>query len=410
MFYWVGDPNEVPESFNDDNDLWVEIWNDVFMAYNKNKEGKYEKLTKQNVDTGMGLERALTSMNGLDDNYRTELFWPIILKIEELSGKKYEESEEVKKSMRIVADHLKAGVFMIADGVEPSNTERGYVLRRLIRRAVRQGHKMGIENNFTVEIAKVVQDLYMESYPEVLNENVLAELQKEEEHFRKTLEKGLREFEKNSEVNGKIAFDLFQTYGFPVEMFFEELKNKEIEYKEDEIKKEFEEELKKHQNLSRTASAGMFKGGLADTQEETMALHTTAHLMLAGLRKVLGEHVHQKGSNINGQRVRFDFSHGDKLTDEQKQAVEEYVNSAISAKIPVEMNEMTLDEAREQGAEGAFENKYGDRVKVYSIAGFSNEICGGPHVANTGDIKGVFKIKKEQSSSAGVRRIKAVLE
>lgn len=417
MFYWVGDSNKVPESFNDDDDMWVEIWNDVFMEYNRKvksqeKEFEYVKLKQRNVDTGMGLMRVLTALNSLDDNYKTELFWPIIERIKEISRKKYNENNEIKKSMRIIADHIKATVFMLADGVEPSNTERGYVLRRLIRRAVRQGHKIGINENFTVEIAKVAQNLYKDIYPEVLSEKVLVELQKEEENFRKTLDTGLIKFEKirKNEISGDMAFDLFQTYGFPIEMFFEELKNKEIKYEEVLIKKEFDERLKKHQELSRTASAGMFKGGLADTQEETMQLHTVTHLMLAGLRKILGDHVHQKGSNINGERVRFDFSHPGKMTDEQKKAVEDYVNSAISAKADVEMNEMSLNEAREQGAEGAFENKYGDTVKVFSMEGFSKEICGGPHVSNTGDIKGKFKIKKEESSSAGVRRIKAVVE
>ena len=433
MFYWVGDPQKVPNSFNDDNDLWVEIWNDVFMQYNKNADGQFEKLAQQNVDTGMGLMRVLTAINGLDDNYRTELFWPLIEKIEELSGKKYEEDEN-KKPMRIVADHVKAAVFIIADGVEPSNTERGYVLRRLIRRAIRQGHILGIKENFTTKIAKVVQEIYAEAYPEIMDDNILNILEKEEDKFRKTLENGLKEFEKfisNPEGNYitrkvgdemqradlfpnddtvNMIFNLYQSYGFPLEIVFEELKNRGINVEEKKLKDKFEEKYKQHQELSRTASAGMFKGGLSDTKEETTALHTAAHLMLAGLRKVLGSHVHQKGSNINGERLRFDFSHADKMTEEQKGLVEDYVNAAIAARMPVEMKEMTLDEARESGAEGAFENKYGDVVKVYKIEGFSNEICGGPHVDNTGDIKGVFKIKKEESSSAGVRRIKAILE
>ena len=447
IFYWVGDAEKVPDSFNDDNDLWVEIWNNVFMEYNKKKDGAYEKIAQQNVDTGMGLERILAAVNGFSDNYKTELFWPIIQKIEELTKFKYGEksdSEHIKddgqcwvdtrKSMRIVADHIKAAVFMITDGVEPSNTERGYVLRRLIRRAVRQGYKLGIKNNFTAEIAKIVQDLCKETYPEVLNENVLVELQKEENNFRKTLERGLVKidkylsnpegnffYEKKGDEMGKrqlyfntdateLIFDLYQTEGFPLEMTLEELKRTGVSFDENKLKERFNELLKKHQDLSRTASAGMFKGGLADTKEETTQLHTVAHLMLAGLRKTLGEHVHQKGSNINGERVRFDFSHPEKMTDEQKQAVEKYVNEAIEAKVDVVLEEMPLDEAREKGAEGAFENKYGDVVKVFTIEGFSKEICGGPHVKNTGDIKGKFKIKKEESSSAGVRRIKAILE
>ena len=423
MFYWIGDPKEVPNSFNDDNDSWVEIWNDVFMQFNKTIDGQYEKLVQQNVDTGMGLMRVLTAINGLDDNYRTELFWPLIQEIEKLSNLKYgEKSDEAyiaedqkcwvdtRKSFRIIADHIKAAVFIMADGVEPANTERGYVLRRLIRRAIRQGHILSIKENFTVKIAKIVQGIYGEVYPEILNDKLLVELEKEEEKFRKTLENGLREFEnqkaKIEKISGKLAFDLYQTYGFPIEMTKELAEENKLSV--DEIG--FNEQLKNHQELSRTASAGMFKGGLSDTKEETTALHTAAHLMLAGLRKVLGEGVHQKGSNINGERLRFDFSYGEKMTDEQKKAVEEYVNTAIAAKLPVELNEMSLDEARESGAEGAFENKYGDVVKVYKIEGFSNEICGGPHVENTGDIKGTFKIKKEESSSAGVRRIKAILE
>lgn len=436
IFYWVGDPNEVPDNFNDDNDLWVEIWNDVFMEYHKNEKGEYVKMEKQNVDTGMGLVRVLAALNGLDDNYKTSLFVPIIEKIEALSGKEYGDKSDAeyiqekgqcwvdtRKSMRIIADHIKAAVFMIADGVEPANTDRGYILRRLIRRAVRQGHLLGINGNFVADVAVVVQGIYKEAFPEVLNEKVIIELKKEEQRFRGTLERGLTildklypieaaelELAKTNSVPMKYAdgahvFDLFQTHGFPFEMIKEELEKKGIEVD----KQEFEDRLKKHQELSRTASAGMFKGGLADTEEETKQLHTVAHLMLSGLRKILGEHVHQKGSNINGERIRFDFSHPEKMTDEEKKAIEEYVNEAIEAKIDVEMDEMSVAEAKEKGAEGAFENKYGDVVKVFTIGDYSCEICGGPHVKNTGDIKGRFKIKKEQSSSAGVRRIKAVI-
>lgn len=410
MFYWVGDPSEVPESFNDDHDNWVEIWNDVFMEYSKNENGEYVKMEKQNVDTGMGLIRVLAALNGLDDNYRTELFVPIIEKIEELSGKKYDDSEDVKQSMRIIADHIKAAVFMIADSVEPSNSDRGYILRRLIRRAVRQGRVLGIESEFITDIAKVVQNMYGDVYADVQNEKIDQELKKEEKKFSKTLSKGEREIEKfkDSSISGESAFDLFQTYGYPVEMTIEIASEKGISVDES-LQKDFEDSLKKHQELSRTASAGMFKGGLADNKEETTMLHTSAHLMLAGLRKYLGEHVHQKGSNINGERVRFDFSHPEKLTDEEKKLVEDYVNEAIAAGVSVGVEEMSIDEAKAQGAEGAFENKYGDMVKVYTAGEYSKEICGGPHVDNTADIKGRFKIKKEQSSSAGVRRIKAVL-
>jgi alanyl-tRNA synthetase len=412
MFYWVGDIDKVPDSFNDDNDLWVEIWNDVFMEFNKNEKGEYGKLAAQNVDTGMGLERVLAALNGFDDNYRTELFWPIIEKIEELSGKKYDESGDAKRAMRIIADHIKASVFIIADGVEPSNTERGYVLRRLIRRAITQGHILNIKNNFTIEIAKVIQGMYREAYPEVLNEKVLNILEEEENRFRKTMEQGLKILEGKKRITGKEAFDLFQTYGFPIELtreFIEGIDHVLTLEEKVEISDDFNEELKKHQELSRTASAGMFKGGLSDTKEKTTELHTVAHLMLAGLRKVLGENVHQKGSNINGERIRFDFSHPEKMTDEQKKAVEDFVNEAIESKAEVVMEEMTPDEAKNAGAEGEFGHKYGDRVKVYSIGDYSREICGGPHIKNTAEIQGKFRIQKEESSSAGVRRIKAIL-
>jgi len=429
----MGTHNELVKSFR-----LMEIWNDVFMEFNKKNDGTFEKMAQQNVDTGMGLERTITVLSGKENVFDTDLFLPIIEEIEKLSGKKYLDGGEFKRPMRIVADHLKATVFMLADGVKPSNTERGYVLRRLIRRAVRQGHILGIKNNFTTEIARVVQEMYGKIYPEILNENILVILEEEENKFRKTLEKGLRKlFEllglKNindiflsskdgsieidiTKINGESLFNLYQTYGFPFELSIEEierqLRGKKSISNEDKSKwaNDFNKSLKKHQNLSRTASAGMFKGGLADTKEKTTQLHTATHLMLAGLRKVLGKNVHQKGSNINGERIRFDFSHSAKMTDEEKRAVEDFVNEAIQSKVPVEMKEMSLSEARAQGAEGSFENKYGEKVKVYKIAGYSNEICGGPHVENTGDIKGKFRIVKEESSSAGVRRIKAIVE
>ncbi len=402
----------------------MEIWNDVFMEFNKTKEGKFEKLSCQNVDTGMGLERTVTVLNGKTNVFETELFLPIIKKIEELSQKNYQKGKEkIKKPMRIIADHLKAAVFIIADGIEPSNTERGYVLRRLIRRSIRQGHVLGISKSFVTKIAEEVIKIYKKVYPEIENRKIFEILEKEEEKFRGTLKRGLKEFDKIgnqffSKVgkerkvfkDGKVAFNLFQSFGFPLEMFFEELKNKGISFDENKVREEFKQEYEKHQELSRTASAGMFKGGLADAQEKTKQLHTTTHLMLAGLRKVLGQHVHQKGSNINGERIRFDFSHPKKMTEEEKKRVEDYVNEAINSKIEVVMKEMSLEEAKKSGAEGAFENKYGERVKVYEIGEYSKEICGGPHVKNTSEIEGRFKIIKEQSSSAGVRRIKAILE
>jgi len=419
MFYWVGDPGQVPESFNDDHPNWVEIWNDVFMQFNKNENGVYEKLAKQNVDTGMGLERTLAVMNGIDDNYRTELFANSIDKIERLSGRQYGDSPETKKAMRVIADHAKAAVFIIGDdkGVTPSNTDQGYVVRRLIRRAVRYGRQIGIKEELWLkEIAKIVANDFGEVYPE-LGKNidfVIGELSKEEEKFKKTLEHGLREFEKleNGKAAGGLiaggeAFNLYQTYGFPIEMTAELAAEKKLGVDLDG----FRSELEKHQELSRTASAGMFKGGLADASDETKKLHTAAHLMLAGLRKVLGEHVFQKGSNITAERLRFDFSHPDKMTPEQIRLVEDFVNETIRKNQPVVCNEMSLEEAKKINAMGVFEAKYGEKVKVYTIGDaeiWSREICGGPHVDYTG-ILGNFKITKEESSSAGIRRIKAVL-
>ena len=416
MFYWVGpsaSSGQVPEKFDDSDSLWVEIWNDVFMQFNKGNDNKLTPLAKPNVDTGMGLERTLAVVNGLDDNYRTELFWPIIQKIEELSGKKYGESEIVTRSMRIIADHLRAAVFIIGDerGIAPSNVGQGYVLRRLLRRAIRHGNLLGIKENFTTKLASVVIDNFELVYTEFNAswKRVVSELEKEEEKFRKTLEQGLREFSKLKAVTGKDAFNLYQTYGFPIEMSQELAKESDLVVNEEEFKTEFQ----KHQDLSRTASVGMFKGGLADTSAETVRLHTAAHLMLEALRRVLGSHIQQKGSNITAERLRFDFSHGEKVTSEQITEVETIVNEQIQKKLPVHFEELPLEEARAVGATGVFEHKYGDKVKVYFIGNsdnyYSKEICGGPHVSNTSEL-GQFKISKEESASAGVRRIKAILE
>ncbi len=440
IFYWVGDANKVPESFADDNDQWVEIWNNVFMQFEKNEEGKFVLLAKKNVDTGMGMERILSALNGFDDNYKTELFWPIIEKIEELSGKKYEFKKgdlgfdempgcwlEDIKSMRIVADHIKAAVFIISEGIAPSNTDQGYVVRRLVRRAIRHGKQLGIEGEFTTKIANVVIEIYGEYFQDPIKSraNIYAELSKEENKFIATLEKGLREFEKaikvvdlyedrqghiikeepKSFLSGKIVFNLYATFGFPIELTREIAKEKGIKVDE----REFERELREHQELSRTASAGKFKGGLADSGEETKKLHTAAHLMLSALRKVLGEETYQKGSNITAERLRFDFNYPEKLTDEQIKKVEDLVNQKIQENIPVEMTQMPKNEALKNVKISFDPSKYGDMVKVYSIGNFSSELCGGPHAENTGEL-GKFKIKKEESSGAGVRRIKAVLE
>ncbi len=437
MFYWVGS-KKAPASFNDDNDLWVEIWNDVFMQYNKNADGKYEKSVQQNVDTGMGLERVLAVINGLDDNYRAELFLPIIEKIEELSGKKYDESTDVRRAMRIMADHIKAATFILGDekALTPSNVGAGYVLRRIVRRAVRYGKQLGINEVFTFKIAEEIIKIYQGTYAELKKnkEFIVNQLVKEEEKFKKTLEDGLKEVEKIFEISrtlssvvkkyidGKILFNLFQTYGIPLEVSLEELEGRSIRLNHSlgldkkMLTEEFEEELKKHQELSRTASAGMFKGGLADASEATVKYHTAAHLMLAALRQVLGGGITQKGSNITAERLRFDFSFDRKMTPDEIAWVEKIVNEKIAEDLPVVCEELSLEDAKAKGAMGVFESKYGERVKVYTInpstgsgSVFSREICGGPHVERTGAL-GKFKIVKEESSSAGVRRIKAILE
>jgi len=422
MFYWSGE-GEAPAKFDGQDDHWVEIWNDVFMQYNKQADGSFEPLKQQNVDTGMGMERTLAVLNGLNDNYRTELFWPIIEKIEELSGKKY---FEYAKEMRIIADHVKASVFMIADGVVPSNTLQGYVVRRLLRRAIRYGRTLGITGNFTADLGSEVT--FMETYGEVYKEIkekkkfIKEQFEQEEAKFSNTLERGLEKFNEILEeyVNGELftrwlmssaVFDLYQTYGFPFEMIKEIAKEKglevdEISFKDAELK--FQEEMKKHQELSRTASAGQFKGGLADHGEAAIKYHTATHLLHAGLHHVLGEHATQKGSNITAERLRFDFVHPQKMTDEEIRKVEDFVNNAIERDLSVSCEEMSVKEAKDTGAMGLFEGKYGDKVKVYSIGDISREICGGPHVTRTGAL-GKFKIIKEESASSGVRRIKAVL-
>lgn len=424
IFYWAGESGKTPSSFNDDNDLWVEIWNNVFMPYNKDVAGRFEPLKQQNVDTGLGLERVLAVMNGLADNYQTDLFVNLIKKIEGLSGHKYGETPEITRAMRIIADHLKAATFIISDnkGITPSNTDQGYVVRRLIRRAIRYGKQLGVKTSLWVkEIATVVINDYQDIYGELEKNKqfTLDNLDKEEEKFNSTLEKGLLEFNKLSAggISGEEAFRLYQSYGFPLEIIEELAKEKGVSVD----RPGFEAELKKHQDLSRTAAAGKFKGGLADAGEETTRLHTTAHLLLASLRKVLGDHVVQKGSNITPERLRLDFSHPEKMTPEQIKNVEDLVNGAIASNFSVVCEELSLAEAKQRGAMGVFDSKYGEQVKVYTVSNFgadgqldyqsafSQEICGGPHVTTTG-ILGHFKIMKEEASSAGVRRIKAVLE
>jgi alanyl-tRNA synthetase len=383
---------------------YSEIWNDVFMEYNKTSEGKYLPLKQKNVDTGMGLERTTAVLNGFDNVFETELFQPIIKEIEKLTQKS---SKFQVPSYRIIADHIKAATFILAESIEPSNVERGYILRRLIRRSVRYARQLGIKGVFCHKIAKAVIDIYKDVYPELKknHEFIFEQLTKEEEKFAATLERGLREFEKLDEISGEKAFDLYQSYGFPLELTEELAKEKGIKINKEEFKKSFEE----HQEVSRKGADHKFKGGLADHSKQTTKYHTATHLLLAALRRVLGDHVYQRGSNITAERLRFDFSHKEKLTEEELKKVEDLVNEKIKEDLKVKQEEMSLQEAKKQGAMGVFGEKYGDRVKVYSIGDFSKEICGGPHVKRTSEL-GTFKIKKEESSSSGVRRIRAVLE
>ncbi len=403
MFYWKS-KNKVPEKFDPKDKNWVEIWNDVFMQYIKNKKGEYKEADQKNIDTGMGVERTLAILNNLEDNYLTEIWQPIIKKIEKISNKKYSEN---KKEMRIIADHIKAAVFIISDGVVPGNSEQGYVLRRLIRRAIRYGRELGLKN-FTTKIAEPVFEIYKER--ELNKKLVLEELEKEEIKFQKTIEKGLNKFHKftkdKKELSGKDAFLLYQSYGFPIEIIIEECKKNKIKFE----KQDFEKQQEKHRKLSQTASAGRFKSGLADNSEATTKLHTATHLLLAALRKVLGdENIIQKGSNITPERLRLDFSFDRKLEDEEIKKIENLVNEQIQKDHKVIREEMPLEEAKKQGALGIFNEKYGNIVSVYTIGDFSKEICAGPHVKSTKELK-KFKIIKQQPVGAGVRRIKAVLE
>jgi len=405
MFYWISD-EPVPKVFNPKDKKWVEIWNDVFMQYTKTKEGRYELSKQKNVDTGMGVERTACILQGKKTVYDTELFLPIIKKIKELT------KEENEKYFRIIADHLKASTFILGDerSIIPSNLGQGYVLRRLIRKSIRLGKLMNIKDNFTSEIAKVVIDIYKKEYQELeLNKDIIInELNKEEKKFNETLESGLRQFEKLSSkgaISGKDAFILFSTFGFPFEMTEELAKEKKIKIN----KKEFDEEFKKHQELSRVGAEKTFKGGLSEASEITARLHTATHLLHAALRKVLGEKVQQKGSNITAERLRFDFSFDRKLTDEELKKVESIVNEKIKEKLPVIKSITSPDEAKKEGALAFFGHKYGDKISVYDIKGFSKEICMGPHAENTSQL-GKFKILKEEGVASGVRRIKAVLE
>ncbi|OQA15471.1 MAG: Alanine--tRNA ligase [Firmicutes bacterium ADurb.Bin356] len=395
---------------------YLEIWNDVFMEYNKVAEGKYEPLAQKNVDTGMGLDRTVATLQGVESVYDTDAFKETLNTISRLSSTEYLENEEVTRSFRIIADHIRCAVFILGDerGVTPSNVDQGYILRRLIRRAIRYAMQLGIEEGGLIEVAKSVIAQYGGFYEE-LNKNsekILLELSKEEQRFGKTLKKGIKEFERlistleGLSISGKDAFRLYDTFGFPLE-FTEELA-KEKGYEVDVPG--YNEAFLQHQKKSQLGAEHRFKGGLADNTEETTKLHTATHLLHASLRKVLkDDSVSQKGSNITAERLRFDFSFPRKLTKEELLGVEALVNSIIEEDLPITCEEVSVDEAKESGAIGLFESKYGERVKVYSIGEFSKEICGGPHAASTG-VLGSFKITKEEASSAGVRRIKAVLK
>ncbi len=411
IFYWR-DESESPEYFDPSDDRWVEIWNNVFMQFNRKADGTLEPLKNQNIDTGMGLERTVAVLNGYTDNYKTDAFWSIIEKIQEISGRQYNESQQVTRSMRIIADHAKAAVMMMGDqkGIAPSNIDQGYVIRMLVRRAIRQGRNIGMTEPFMEDIAEVVFEIMGEAYLEIIarKDFVLVEIQKEELKFRETLEKGLKEFEKiqlDEIVTGAEAFRLFSTYGFPIELTVE-LANERGARVDLES---YNEEFKKHQDISRQGAEQKFKGGLADQSVESTRLHTATHLLHKALKIVLGGEVNQKGSNITPDRLRFDFNYPDKMTDEQKAQVEKIVNDAILADYPVFTQEMAVEEAKQGGAIGLFEDRYGDKVKVYSIGDFSTEICGGPHVQRTGELQG-FKILKEESCGAGLRRIKAQVD
>ncbi len=408
IFYYKGE--NVPEVFDPEDDMWVEIWNNVFMQFHKDKDGNVTELPKKNVDTGMGVERTTAILEGVDDNYKSSIWKDVIDLISDISNLPYEGNE---KSMRVIADHIRTAVFISADpaGIKPSNTDQGYILRRLIRRAIRHAKKLNIDVNSDWEerIAKLIFDNYKSYYKE-LEDNcdvVLEVLKNEKIKFNRTLEKGLREFMRvaGSDIDGVTAFHLFDTYGFPIELTIELAEERNIKVDVEGFKTKFKE----HQELSRTASAGKFKGGLAGNGEIETKYHTATHLLNAALKVVVSKDVHQKGSNITSERMRFDFSCDHKLSDEEKQKTEELVNKWIQEGLEVKCDEMKKEDAIKSGAECMFIEKYPDVVTVYSIGDVSKELCGGPHVKNTNEL-GKFRIVKEEASSAGVRRIKAVLE
>ncbi|MDO8564101.1 MAG: alanine--tRNA ligase [Nanoarchaeota archaeon] len=417
MFYWTG-KSKAPKKFNPEDDNWVEIGNDVLMQYIKDKNGNYNSAKQKNIDFGGGVERTLAILNGLDDIYLTTIFQPLIKEIENLSKKKYGKNKEETRAIRIIADHIRAAVLILGDqrAIKPSNVGQGYVLRRLIRRAIRYGKILGINSNFTHLLIKPILLVYPD-YQE-LNRNhkfIEQELKAEEEKFNLTLEKGLKEFNKlsnNKLITGKEAFLLFQSYGFPIEFTQELADEKSINIDLEEYNKEFA----RHQDLSRTSSAGMFKSGLADDSEATRKLHTATHLLNEALRAVLSKDIKQKGSNITPERLRFDFNFPRKLTEQEIKQVENLVNEKIKQSLKMKIEEMPLEDAIKSGAQHEFGTKYPELVSVYTLEDtkdekgwFSKEFCTGPHVSNTKEI-GHFKITKEEAVASGIRRIKAIVE
>ena len=414
IFYWRSNET-IPDTFDTEDDNWVEIWNNVFMQYNHEEDGTFTPLKNKNVDTGLGVERVTAILEGYTDNYLSSIWKNVIEKIEEISGLIYAD-ENYTASMRIIADHIRAVVMIAGDnaGIKPSNKDQGYVLRRLIRRMIRHAKKLNIEitTDWEKELATLIINQYKEYYKEIENnkETILEVISTEKVKFNKTLEKGLKEFEKvvqkveDKKIDKDTAFRLYDTFGFPIELTVELANELNLGVDAEGFNKKFQE----HQEKSRAGAEQKFKGGLASTGEIETNYHTATHLLNAALKKVLGDHVHQKGSNITAERMRFDFSHDAKMTDEEKQKVEALVNEYIAMGIPVEKVEMKKEEAIAIGAEAMFIEKYGDVVTVYKIGDISLELCGGPHVKNTSEL-GIFKIKKEEASSAGVRRIKAVL-
>ncbi len=415
MFYDTGKKSCGPNCHPGDNcSKYFEIWNDVFMEFNRQADGTLEKLKQRNIDTGMGVERTIAMLQGKDDVYETEVFSNLIKRFEEISGKKYE--KENKKAIRIIVDHLRAAIFAIGDGVYPTNTEAGYVVRRLIRRAIRYGKELGLNKPFIFEIGLEVIAQNSFDYP-YLNQNkeiILNELKKEEEKFQKTLEKGLKEFnkiitsgliDKTKKIDGKTAFFLYETYGFPLELTQELAQEKSLEIDQ----KEFLQFQKEHQEKSRAGLNKKFAGGLADHSQVVTKLHTATHLLHQALRQALGEQVHQVGSNITPERLRFDFTYPEKLTAEILKKIEEIINKEIKKDLSVKMEIMSLEEAKKSGALAFFTDKYGQEVKVYSIGDFSKEVCGGPHMSSLKEI-GSVKIIKEEAIGTGKRRIYAQIE